>query len=163
MLDRGRCFDEAFVAAARGERARLAELHPPHVVHRFDDPSTWADDADDGVSSSWHGLPLTVGSVEGTAWVLNEPSDRLPDGFDPATTILVARSVDAGWVGTLRLIAGAVVQIGGDLSHGSILIRELRIPAVTNVRGVMSRLATGDAIRLDAGHGSVTRLVGNSV
>ena len=49
---------------------------------------------------------------------------ELPEGFESATTVLVARSVDAGWIPTVALASAVVVEIGGDLSHGSILLRE---------------------------------------
>ncbi len=54
-------------------------------------------------------------------------------------------------------MAAVVVEIGGDLSHGSILIRELGTPAVTNVAGATRRLSTGDAVTVDAGAGTIRR------
>ena len=101
------------------------------------------------------GLPLTVGRVTGSAWVLDEPGTALPAGFDRRTTVLVARSIDAGWITTLESVAAVVVEIGGDLSHGSILVRELGLPAVTNVAGATRRLTTGQEITVDAGAGTV--------
>ena len=44
----------------------------------------------------------------------------------------MARSVDAGWIPTFGLVAGVVVETGGDLSHGSIILREIGLPAITN-------------------------------
>jgi pyruvate,water dikinase len=82
----------------------------------------------------------------------------LPPGFDPAGTVLVARSVDAGWIPTFALVAAVVVETGGDLSHGSILLRERGVPAVTNVRGVTRALATGDPVEVRAGAGVVELL-----
>ena len=77
---------------------------------------------------------------------------------DPAATVLVARSIDAGWATTLGLVAAAVVETGGDLSHGSILVRELGLPAVTNVRGVRRAVAEGDTLEVRADAGVVQRL-----
>jgi len=34
-------------------------------------------------------------------------------------------------------MAGVVVETGGDLSHASIILREIGLPAITNVRGMM--------------------------
>ena len=161
-VDRARSLDagERVVAAEadglRAERRRLAEIHPPHLVRRFDDPDDWGPDAA-ATGDRWSGLPLTTGRVSGRAWVLREPRDGLPDGFEPATTVLVARSIDAGWIATLASVAAVVVEIGGDLSHGSILVRELGLPAVTNVRGVTAALSDGDEITVDAGAGTIRR------
>jgi len=169
--DEGRRLDDgwipgtAFWAARAAERAALADVDVPHVVGRFDDPSKWSSlheggadggRADEGGTIS--GLPLTAGSITGRAWVLDEPAGRLPEGFDRASTVLVARSIDAGWISTIGQVAAVVVEIGGDLSHGSILVRELGVPAVTNVSGATRRIATGDLVEVHAGSGTVTKI-----
>lgn len=156
-LDTGWIPGDAFWIERRALRSDLADLDVPHVVRRFDDPADWhadGDGADDGV---WRGLPLTTGRMSGTAWVLEEPVTHLPAGFLPESTILVARSIDAGWVSTIAGVAAVVVEIGGDLSHGSILVRELGVPAVTNVSGATRHIVTGDQLTVDAGAGTIRR------
>lgn len=153
-LDGGWVPDARFWTDRQAEIDRLAALDPPPLVRRFEDPSRWASPtvADGGVLS---GLPLTEGVVKGRAWVVAEPSTDLPTGFDPATTVLVTRSIDAGWIPTLALVAAVVVDVGGDLSHGSILLREQGIPAITNVGGATRALTTGDAVEVRARTGTV--------
>jgi pyruvate,water dikinase len=119
----------------------------PDVIHRFD-PLVVGERSD-----SFTGVGLVKGTVEGVAWVLSEPATRLPDGFDPDHTVLVAASVEAGWLPTFGLVSGVGVEIGGDLSHGSIILREVGLPAVTNLTGVHGSVRTGDLVRLDAGRG----------
>ena len=156
-LDAGWIPEAAFWREREARRSELAELDVPHVVGRFDDLSADRDhDTDD--RTTLRGLPLTTGRVTGRAWVLDEPSSRPPDGFERSTTVLVARSIDAGWISTISEVAAVVVEIGGDLSHGSILVRELGTPAVTNVAGATRRLATGDRLTVDAGSGTVRRV-----
>lgn len=164
-LDRGRAFTPADLAERVAVRAELAGLDPPPVIRRSDDPASWGsgtgtDASGGGVStaSTWRGLSLTTGTVRGRAWVLDEPAHELPVGFDRAATVLVARSIDAGWVTTLGLVAAVVVETGGDLSHGSILVRELGLPAITNVRGVRRAVAAGDTLEVRADAGVVQRL-----
>ncbi|MEM7288674.1 MAG: PEP/pyruvate-binding domain-containing protein, partial [Actinomycetota bacterium] len=154
-LDEGWRPGEAFWAGRRQERERLRRLEPPAVVHRFDDPVTWSSDPVEG--DVLQGLSLTDGTVAGTAWVLDEPSTDPPAHLRPAETVLVARSIDAGWIPTLSLVAAAVVDVGGDLSHGSILLRERGLPAITNVRGASRTLRTGDRVEVRAGSGLVER------
>jgi pyruvate,water dikinase len=72
--------------------------------------------------------------------------------------VLVARSIDAGWIPTFALVAAVAVETGGDLSHGSILLRERGVPAVTNVAGVTRRIRTGDEVEVRAGSGTVELL-----
>jgi pyruvate,water dikinase len=159
-LDRGRVFDAADSDERAAARTGLAVLDPPPVIRRSDDPASWAPGGrDDRAASTWRGLSLTTGVVRGRAWVLDEPAHALPEGFDAASTVLVARSIDAGWVTTLDLVAAAVVETGGDLSHGSILVRELGLPAVTNVRGIRRSVVDGDELEVRAAAGVVERIV----
>ncbi len=90
--------------------------------------------------------------------MLNEPAHELPDGFDRSTTILVAPSVDPGWLSTFGLVSGVAIEIGGDLSHGSIVLRELGLAAVTNARGLTANISTGDQIVVDGRSGTVRLL-----
>ncbi len=161
-IDTGWIPDEDFWVERRALRAELDAIDVPHVVGRFDDPADWRNDAAGlgDVSDVLRGLALTSGRVTGRAWVLDEPSSTLPDGFLAESTILVARSIDAGWISTIADVAAVVVEIGGDLSHGSILVRELGLPAVTNVAGATRRIATGDEVIVDAGAGTVRRARG---
>jgi len=99
------------------------------------------------------GMSLTGGKVEGTAWVLNKPNLELPKSFRKQTTILIAPAVDTGWIPTFTQVSGVAVDTGGDLSHGSIILRELGIPAITNATGVFQFLKTGDKVLLIADQG----------
>ena len=69
-----------------------------------------------------------------------------------------APSVDAGWLPTFTLVSGVAVEMGGNLSHGSIILRELGLPAVTNAAGLSKRIQTGDRVRLDGNTGVVELL-----
>ena len=51
-----------------------------------------------------------------------------------------------------------VVETGGDLSHDSIILREIGLPAMTNVRGVTRVIQTEDELVLRAGSGVVERM-----
>jgi pyruvate,water dikinase len=103
-------------------------------------------------------LLLTDGSARGRAWTLNDPSMVLPEGFEPDTTILVARLVDAGWIPTFGLVAGVIVETGGDLSHGSIILREIGLPAITNAQRATATFQSGDEVWLRAGSGAAERV-----
>ena len=60
---------------------------------------------------------------------------------------------------TYRQVAGVVVDIGGDLSHGSIILREIGLPAITNCGRATQTFQTGDEVELDAGRGQAMRIV----
>jgi pyruvate,water dikinase len=101
------------------------------------------------------GLPVSPGVTEGEAVVLAGPGelDRMRPG-----AILVTPVVGPSWTPLLASAAGLVVEMGGMLSHGSILAREYRIPAVANLPGITARLKTGDRVRLDGTNGTVLLL-----
>ncbi|WP_417584712.1 PEP-utilizing enzyme [Nitrincola sp.] len=48
-----------------------------------------------------------------------------------------------------------ITESGGPLSHGAVTARELQLPAVMSVRGVMTRLENGMQVQLDGKTGVV--------
>jgi pyruvate,water dikinase len=158
-LDQGWMPEAGFFASRQREIEHLERYRLPDLIHRFDDLENYRVGAE--VLSQevrLQGVSLTSGEVRGRAWVLAEPETALPPDFTTEQTILVARSVDAGWIPTFARVAGVVVEIGGDLSHGSIILREIGLPAITNVRGVTRQVNTGDQLILRAGVGVVERV-----
>jgi rifampicin phosphotransferase len=145
--------DAAFWEDRRAEIERLRGYHLPDLFRRFDDLEATHDDADTTQDNSLQGIGLTTGTVTGQAWVLREPALTTPPHFEH--TVLIARSVDAGWIATFGRVAGVVVETGGDLSHGSIILREIGLPAVTNVSHATRHIQTGDTVRIDAQRGLV--------
>ncbi len=47
------------------------------------------------------------------------------------------------------------MELGGALSHGAIVAREYRLPAVANVPGAMQRLKDGQVVTVDGNRGVV--------
>ncbi len=148
LLDVGWSAPEGFFEERRAEIAALAAYDMPDLLRRSDDLENHNSNVDPNTTRI-SGMSLVAGQVEGQAWVLQEPATELPDGFTPEKTVLVARSVDSGWIATFTQVAAVVVETGGDLSHGSIILRELGIPSTTNVKQATRVFNTGDAIRLD--------------
>ncbi|MDQ6852717.1 MAG: PEP-utilizing enzyme [Actinomycetota bacterium] len=154
-LDRGLAPSPTEFTARRSERAVAAALDLPLAIRRHETPSS---DPDDQHPDQVSGITLTDGDVQGIAWVLREPSTALPSGRTPDDTVLVARTSSPGWVPTWGLVCGVVVEIGGDLSHGSIILRELAIPAITNAQRATQVFRTGDGIQLRSTQGIAERL-----
>ena len=50
---------------------------------------------------------------------------------------------------------GVITECGGPLSHGAVTAREMGLPAVMSVRGMMSRLHDGDVVTVDGTQGVV--------
>jgi phosphohistidine swiveling domain-containing protein len=101
--------------------------------------------------SCLQGTGVSVGVAEGVVLKLTEPQSHVFSG----PTILVCPSTDPGWLPLLMQCAGAVMESGGTLSHGAIVCRELGVPAVAGVPGLMEQLMTGDRIRIDGRLGTI--------
>ena len=177
-LARGRAPGQELLDARRAEREHQARFEPPDLLHRFDDLQRWRDGgataAGDGPPGDGslggggalrlRGLGLTGGRVRGRVWCSRDPRAAPPRGVGSGTDglVLVAPAVDAGWVPLLSGVVAAVVETGGDLSHGSMVLRERGLPAVTNVRRALAQLRDGDEVEVDAGAGVVRRLARSS-
>jgi rifampicin phosphotransferase len=156
-LDGGASYDAAFFESRERERRSEAAVTIPGVFRRFDrlrrDPRKSPAPVRDG----WQGIGLAPGRVLGRAWCAEGPTASPPAGWVPAETILVAASVDATWAMIFRRVAGVVMETGGELSHASIILRELGVPSVTNVHGILRDVRTGDPLLLDTTRGLVAR------
>lgn len=102
------------------------------------------------------GIALGPAVVEGRAVkaddlvaLLGRPGDLGPDA------ILVVPSLEPSWAVVFPRVGGVVAEIGGELSHASILLREARRPAVVNCAGIYGAVSDGDRLRLDGGRGVV--------
>jgi rifampicin phosphotransferase len=63
--------------------------------------------------------------------------------------ILVAPFTDPGWTPHFLNAAAIVMDLGGLLSHGSIVAREYAIPAVANVGPATRIIQTGQTLYVD--------------
>jgi phosphohistidine swiveling domain-containing protein len=98
------------------------------------------------------GIPVSQGKVTGRARVITDP--RRQAEIKPGE-ILVAPVTDAAWT-PLFVTAGAiVVDVGGPLSHGSIVAREFGIPGVLSVGMATRLIKTGQVVTVDGDNGRV--------
>jgi pyruvate,water dikinase len=69
--------------------------------------------------------------------------------------ILVTLNTDPGWTPVFSRIGALITETGGILSHGAVVSREYRIPAVTAVRNATHLLKTGQKVRVDGNEGII--------
>jgi pyruvate,water dikinase len=112
-----------------------------------------AGEAEDGTLT---GSPVSPGVVEGRVQVVLDPySTQLAPG-----DILVCPGTDPSWTPLFLAAGGLVMEMGGLMTHGSVVAREYGIPAVVGVNQATTRLETGQRIRVDGSAGTVTILSG---
>jgi pyruvate,water dikinase len=111
--------------------------------------------AEQQTHSAISGIGAGAGIVEGRVQLVLHHGAAEP--MEPGD-ILVTHTTDPSW-GPFFVVAGAVViDIGGQMSHGAIIARELGIPCVINTGDGTKRLRTGDWVRVDGTAGVVTIL-----
>lgn len=98
------------------------------------------------------GTPASSGVVSGKARVILDP---IGAKIEPGE-ILVAPSTDPGWTPLFLTAAGLVMEMGGSMSHGSVVAREYGIPAVVGVPEATRRITTGQVITVNGGAGTVS-------
>lgn len=103
--------------------------------------------------SELKGVPTSAGKASGPARVMRGPEDfeRMCPG-----DILVAGTTTPAWTPLFSMAAAVVTDIGGPLSHGSIVAREFGIPAVMGTGVATKRIQDGQMITVDGSMGTVT-------
>jgi phosphohistidine swiveling domain-containing protein len=141
----------SLIASRRALRSRYQKLDLPLEFTGMPEPFA-LDDPETPVSTEpLSGLGVSAGVAEGLARVVFDPSEgELLPG-----EILVCNTTDPSWSSYFLIAAGVVIDVGGPLSHGAIVARELGIPCVINTVDGTRRLRTGDALRIDGSSGHV--------
>ena len=156
-LGRGQPRDwRALIAERRGTYEReLRRKQVPRVMLSdgtafYDAPAS----AVDASPNTLAGSPVSAGTVEGVVHVVFDPHRvQLVPG-----EILVCRATDPAWTPLFLSAGGLVMQVGGMMTHGSVVAREYGIPAVVGVQQATERLKTGQRVRVDGSSGRVTIL-----
>lgn len=136
----------------RRERAHAAHaaLTPPRVFTSDGEVVTgrYRGDAPPG---ALQGLAVSAGIVEGRARVVIDLSeaDLGPDD------VLVTRFTDPSWTPLFVSIRGLVTEVGGLMTHGAVIAREVGLPAVVGVEEATRRIRDGQRIRVNGTDGYV--------
>ena len=97
------------------------------------------------------GSPVSPGVAEGIVHVIFDPRGaHLSPG-----EILVCPGTDPAWTPLFMAAAGLITEVGGMMTHGSVVAREYGIPAVVGVHQATSRLKDGQRIRIDGTTGKI--------
>ncbi|WP_019587608.1 phosphoenolpyruvate synthase [Deinococcus apachensis] len=142
------------VAARRARFAADARRTPPRVMTSDGElisaqvMGAWVPDG------AFGGQAVSAGVVEGAARVMR----RLDDPPVQPGEILVAPFTDPGWTPLFVFAAGLVTEVGGLMTHGSLVAREYGLPAVVGVERATSRIVSGQRLRVNGDLGYVELL-----
>jgi len=98
------------------------------------------------------GMAVSPGKVTAPATVILSPSDfqKMQPG-----TVLVCPTTTPAWTPLFSQARGLVTEIGGILTHGSIVAREYGIPAVMGVGQATQKINDGQIVTVDGNTGRV--------
>lgn len=97
------------------------------------------------------GIGCCPGRVTAKVSVIMDPkSEKTLNG-----NILVTSSTDPGWVTLFPTASAILVERGSLLSHSAIVAREMGIPCIVGVTGLLRSLETGDEVEMDGSTGLI--------
>ncbi len=98
------------------------------------------------------GIPVSAGVQEGKVRVLGSPdeAEKLNKG-----DILVTKATNPAWTPLFLEIGGLITEMGGPISHGSVVAREYGVPAIAGLHAATTSLKDGQIIRLNGETGEV--------
>ena len=98
-------------------------------------------------------FPLSSGVAAGPARIVFSPAEAGDLGRE---YVLVCPSSDPNWTPLFVNAAALVMEMGGSLSHGAVVAREMGIPAVV-LSGATKRFRDGEPLVVDGTSGAVSR------
>ena len=132
-----------------GDRALEAV---PFLVYGNDPPAPMMSTYNEQALEQWQGIGASPGQVEGVVKVVRSLTNLPTIDRD---TILVVPYTDSGWAPLLARAGGLIAEVGGRLSHGAIVAREYRIPAVMDLHNATQLLKDGQRVRINGQEGTV--------
>jgi pyruvate,water dikinase len=97
------------------------------------------------------GIGCCPGRIKAKVRIVSNPREISSLNGD----ILVTSSTDPGWVTLFPSASAIIVERGSLLSHSAIVSREMGIPCIVGVTGLLKRLKTGDEIEMDGSTGEI--------
>lgn len=142
------------IAQRQTRFARYARLTPPRLL-TSDGEILQTNISREGLpEGALVGSAASSGTIEGIARVVLDPTkDVLAKG-----EILIAPFTDPGWTPLFINAAALVMEVGGLMTHGSVVAREYGIPAVVGVPDATVQIKTGQRVRVHGTEGFVELL-----
>ncbi|MFT3876463.1 MAG: PEP/pyruvate-binding domain-containing protein [Propioniciclava sp.] len=107
-----------------------------------------------GGDGDLRGAGVSPGVAEGVVRVVHDPrTTQLRPG-----EILVCRGTDPAWTPLFLTASALITEVGGMMTHGSVVAREYGIPAVVGVHDATTALTDGQRIRIDGTSGQIVIL-----
>jgi phosphohistidine swiveling domain-containing protein len=98
------------------------------------------------------GLGVSRGIIKGRAVVMHTLAEmrKLKHG-----DILITKIIDSSWTPIFNVISGLVTEVGGMLSHGAVVARELGMPAIVGLKNATKKIPENVEIEINGKSGEV--------
>ncbi|MEN0051277.1 MAG: PEP-utilizing enzyme, partial [Bacteroidota bacterium] len=120
----------------------------------FSDKYIYSTEKLETIEGDLKGIGCCPGRVQGKVRIVRDPNEIESLNGD----ILVTSSTDPGWVTLFPTAAAIIVERGSLLSHSAIVSREMGIPCIVSVTGLLRTLKTGDEVWMDGSTGEIKLL-----
>lgn len=147
------------VKQRKEEYKHYTKLNPPRLVTNEGEEIKGTYQRGNLPEGALTGMAASSGIIEGIARVILNPTEASIQKGE----ILVAPFTDPGWTPLFINAAGLVMEIGGLLTHGTVVAREYGMPAVVGVTDATKKIRTGQKIRVDGNNGFVIIVEGRSL
>jgi pyruvate,water dikinase len=129
-------------------------LTPPRVLTSDGEVIAGAYRRHDVPTGALIGLPVSAGTIEGRARVIEDIAHADIEAGD----ILVTTYTDPSWTPLFLAIKGLVTEVGGLMTHGAVIAREYGLPAVVGVEHATQLIRDRQRIRVHGTDGYVELL-----
>ncbi|SEM71868.1 phosphoenolpyruvate synthase [Lihuaxuella thermophila] len=153
LLENGLKVDEVTerIRSRKASEEVYRKLTPPLVITSEGETFSAVIQNEQAPPGALVGIPVSPGVVEGYVKVVR----RLEEGKLNKGDILVAPYTDPGWTPLFHSAKALVTEVGGMMTHGSVVAREYGIPAVVSVENATQILKDGQYVRVDGTNGYV--------
>ena len=146
--------DHRLIRERKAEHASYQALTPPRVLTSEGEAVAGTYRRHDLPAGVLPGLPVSTGTVEGRARIVLDMAQADLHAGD----ILVTAYTDPSWTPLFVAIKGLVTEVGGLMTHGSVIAREYGLPAVVGVEHATRLIEDGQPIRVHGTDGYVELL-----
>ncbi len=97
------------------------------------------------------GSPVSSGIIEAPVRIVHKPDEgNLKPG-----EILVCEATDPSWTPLFQIASGLIMEIGGMMTHGSVVAREHGIPGIVAVKNATKIFKDGQIVRMNGNTGII--------
>lgn len=146
-----RTVNQEMIKRRKEEFALYEKLTPPRVLTSEGERLSGAYPKEKLPPGALVGLAVSAGVIEGRARVILKMEEANLEEGD----ILVTKFTDPSWTPLFVSIKGLITEVGGLMTHGSVIAREYGLPAVVGVEDATNIIKDGQRIRINGTDGYI--------